>query len=84
MNIDIQQALREHILTQYMKGQTPEGFDNDFNLIDEGIIHSLAMINLVAWLEKRYQIEFGDNDFLPEYFSSVNALAKFVQQKQSG
>ena len=81
MNLDIQQAMREHILTQYMKGKIPEGFDDDFNLIDEGIIDSLAMINLVAWLEKEYPIEFGDNDFLPEYFRSVNALAEFIQQK---
>jgi acyl carrier protein len=73
--------IREHILNQYLKDQIPESFDDDYNLIDDGILDSLAIINLVAYLEKQYQIEFGDYDIVPEHFSSVNALAKFVQHK---
>ena len=73
--------LREHILNQYLKDQIPESFDDDYNLIDDGILDSLAIINLVAYLEKQYQIEFGDHDIVLEHFSSVNALAKFVQHK---
>lgn len=73
--------LREHILTQYFRGQTPKGFDDDYNLIDDGSLDSLAIINLVAYLEQQYQIEFGDHDIVPEHFSSVNALAQLVQHK---
>ncbi len=79
--MNLQQELREYILNQYFKGQAPDGFDDDYNLIDDGIMDSLAIINTVTHLEKQYQIEFGDNDIVPEHFSSVNALAEFVQQK---
>jgi acyl carrier protein len=81
--MSLKQELREHIIKQYLKGQIPEGFDDDYNLIDDGILDSLAIINLVDYLEKQYQIEFGDNDIVPEHFSSVNALAEFVLQKRA-
>lgn len=82
--MNLRQELSEHIIKQYLKGQIPEGFDDDYNLIDDGILDSLAIISLVDYLEKQYQIEFGDNDIVPEHFSSVNALAEFVSQKRAG
>ncbi len=81
--MNLQQTLREHIINQYLKGQIPTGFDDDYNLIDDGILDSLAIINLVDWVEKNHQIEFGDNDIVPEHFTSVNALAEFVLQKSN-
>ena len=46
--MNLQQALREYVLKQYLKGQAIEGFDDDYNLIDDGIMDSLAIINTVA------------------------------------
>jgi len=82
--MNLQQSLREHILNQYLKGHEPEGSSNDYNLIENEILDSLAMISLVTYLEKTYQIEFGDHDFVPEHFSSVTTLAEFVQQRCAG
>ena len=80
--MNLPQELREYILNQYLKGQTPDGFDDDYNLIDAGIMDSLAIINTVAHLEKQYEIEFDDGDIVPEHFMSVNALSAFVLSKQ--
>lgn len=82
--MNLQQELREYILNQYLKGQAPEGFDDDYNLIDSGIMDSLAIINTVTYLENHYSIPFDDGDIVPEHFMSINALSAFVQRKQSG
>ena len=55
----------------------------DYDLIDEGVLDSLAMMNLTTYLEQQYQIEFGDHDIVPEHFCSVNALSGFVRNKLS-
>ena len=81
ITMNLPQALREYILNQYLKGQAPEGFDDDYNLIDAGIMDSLAIINTVAYLEKQYGIEFDDGDLVPEHFMSINALSAFVLSK---
>lgn len=78
-----QQLLREHIIHHCMKGNLPEGFDDDCNLIDAGILDSLALMNLIAWLEKNFSIEFEDGDIVLEHFSSINALLDFIQQKHA-
>jgi acyl carrier protein len=80
--MNLPQALREHILSQYFKGHAPEGFDDNFNLIDEGVLDSLAIINLTVWLEKNGQIDFGDHDIVPEHFNSINAMLEFVRKKR--
>jgi len=81
--MNLQQTLREHIINQYLKGDVPNEFDDNYNLIDAGILDSLAIINVVTYLENQHQIEFGDDDIVPEHFMSVQALTTFVQQKHS-
>ncbi len=80
--MNLTQELHTYIITQYLNNQAPQEFDEDYNLIDAGIMDSLAIINTVTYLEKQYGIEFGDSDIVPEYFISINALAAFVLSKQ--
>ena len=80
--MNLPQELREFIVGNYLKDQVPDGFDDDYNLIDEGILDSLAIINLTVWLEKHCQIEFGDHDIVPEHFHSINAMLEFIRQKR--
>ncbi len=79
--MNLAQELREYIINQYLKGKVPEGFNDDYKLIDEGILDSLAIMSLIAWLEKHFSIEFDEGDIVLENFSSVNALFDFVQKK---
>lgn len=79
----LQQTLTQHIVEKHLKGQAPADFDDDFNLIESGIMDSLTMISLVSFVENTYDIEFGDQDFVPEHFQSINAIAAFIQRKQA-
>lgn len=45
--MDLDQQLSDHILSQYFKGQAPENFDDDLNLIDECVLDFLAILGLV-------------------------------------
>lgn len=81
--MNLAQSLREHILNQYIKDKAPEDFNDDYGLIDGGILDSLAIMNLIAWLEKHYAIEFDEGDIVLENFNSVNALLAFVDKKRT-
>lgn len=81
--MNLPQQLREYLVDHIIKDNAPEHFDDDYKLIDEGILDSLAIMNLIAWLEKHYSIEFDEGDIVLENFNSVNALLNFVQRKQS-
>ena len=75
-------TLRQYIADQFLGGSPPVDFDDNYDLVDSGILDSLAMISLITYLENEYQIEFDDQDFLPENFKSVNAVHEFLCRKR--
>jgi acyl carrier protein len=79
--MEIQEALHNYIINEGLKGQVPKGFDEDYDLIESGIINSLFMMSLITYLEQQHQIEFGINDMVPKHFKTVNTLSAFVQNK---
>lgn len=81
--MNIKQALYDYVQSAYFKDGLPKDFDEGYDLVENGILDSLGMIGLMNYLEQQYQIEFSDRDVVPENFSSVNALASFVECKRA-
>lgn len=55
----------------------------DSRLLDEGLIDSLGVLELMSFLGETYQIEVSDEDFLPENFETLGSLAAFVERKRA-
>jgi acyl carrier protein len=51
------------------------------DLISTGLIDSLGIIKLVSFIETKYGIKVNNDEIVPEYFQSLNALAEFVAKK---
>ncbi len=79
--MDIHDALRSYIINEAFKGKPPEGFDDDYDLIESGVMDSLFMMNLITYLGQQHQVEFGMNDMVPKNFKSINALSEFSRNK---
>lgn len=77
--MEIQDALRDYIVTEGFEANPPKGFDDDFDLIESGTIDSLLMMSLVTYLEQQHQVVFGMNDMVPKHFRSINALSDFAR-----
>jgi len=54
---------------------------DDESLLDAGIIDSLAVLELAAFLEERFGIEVGEDDLVPENFDSFRAMSEFVRAR---
>jgi acyl carrier protein len=62
-------------------GVTPEIFDDPTaNLIENGIIDSLDIMNIVAELELAFGISFDPDDVAPETFATADALWRVVDR----
>ena len=53
-------------------------FDPTLNLLDSGTIDSLAMIDLVVYLEDTFGISVATDDLVPDNFSTLDAIAAYV------
>ena len=62
---------------------TTEGFQyaNDASFLDEGIIDSLGVIELVTFVEREFGISVADHELVPDNFDSVNKLEAYVRHK---
>jgi acyl carrier protein len=54
---------------------------NRDQLLDTGILDSLGVLDVVAFIEKEFSVHVSDDELLPENFQSVDALVTFVQSK---
>jgi acyl carrier protein len=78
---DLLRNLRNHVITEAFHGEPPDDFNDDYDLIECGIMDSLLMMNLITHLTSLYSVEFGVNDLVPTNFHSITALAQFIESK---
>jgi len=50
-------------------------------LLENGLLDSLGILEIVSFLEQEFQITIADEELLPENFQSIACLATFVQNK---
>lgn len=54
----------------------------DLDLIENSIIESFNIINLVVFLEQEYHIKFEPRDMAAHYFKSINTIEQLIVKKQ--
>ncbi|MFJ8078078.1 acyl carrier protein [Streptomyces sp. NPDC096176] len=74
------QAIKEFLVEEFLP-DTPAGeLDDHHDLLEGGVIDSLGLLKVIAWLEDRYGINTDDVDLDPESFHSVAAIEAFVAE----
>jgi acyl carrier protein len=48
------------------------------DLLESGVVDSLGILDLVAFIEQEFGIEVSDEDLLPENFNTIDRLTAFV------
>ncbi len=77
----IEQELREFVINNFLFGQGGDGLSNDDSFLEKGIIDSTGVLELVAFLEEKFQITLQDEELVPANLDSINHLVGFLQRK---
>jgi acyl carrier protein len=72
-----QEKVFEYIRTK-LNPNAPLTFDPEQSLVGDGILDSLAMMDLIVWLEQTFKISVDTEDLVPENFATLNAVASYV------
>jgi acyl carrier protein len=73
--------VRKFIFDNFLFDASEEDLGNDDSFLDQGIIDSTGVLELVEWLEDTFDITVDDEELIPENLDSVNQLAAFVAKK---
>jgi acyl carrier protein len=78
--METQTIIQKFILDELAKGRKKTIDVND-DLLGEGIIDSLGILQLVAFIEEKFNYTVPDEDVVIENFMSVSALSHYLDQK---
>lgn len=76
----------ENDIRQFLTDNFPlsaQGFTlaPDDSLIEAGVIDSTGVLELIEFIESRYEITIPDADVLPENLDSVDSITRYVVAK---
>ena len=58
-----------------------DAIDPDEDLLEQGFIDSLGIVQIIAFVEDSFGVSLGPNDVVPENFASLNALAGLIESR---
>jgi acyl carrier protein len=76
--------IEQFILAELAQGRGISAIAPSDNLLTKGIVDSHGVMELVAYLEQRYEISVEDADLTPENFETLTSIQAFVERKQDG
>jgi acyl carrier protein len=82
MTNDVQTTVRQFILEQFLPGENPAELANDTPLVTGGVLDSIATLQLVAFLEKTFNIELEAHETSVDHLNTVADIVRLVHAKQ--
>ena len=80
--MSVESSVRNFLSTELGKDVAAVGPDD--SLLESGVIDSMGVLQLVAFLERTYGIKVEDDDLMPENFDTIGAIAAFIEERQAG
>ena len=71
----------ENRLIDYFKEKVDTLVDSETLLLEEKVIDSMGVIELVAFLEGAYGIEFTDDDLTVDNFKTIGSISELIFSK---
>jgi acyl carrier protein len=81
MSDTIAQDIKDFVVSNFLYGQEGQTLATDQSFLENGIIDSTGVLELVAFLEQQFGIAVADRELLPENLDSIQNAAAFVARK---
>lgn len=78
---DAKNTIRAFIVDNFLFGNA-EGLSDDTSFLEEGIIDSTGVLELVTFLEEEFSIKVDDEELIPENLDSITNVNAYLQRKR--
>jgi len=76
----LKDKIRQFIVENFLFGQD-NGLKDDTSFLDEGIIDSTGILELVSFLEEEFSISVEDEELIPENLDSIMNVVAYLERK---
>lgn len=78
----IKKIVKEFIIENFLFGNEGE-LTEATSFLDEGIIDSTGVLELVTFIEEKFAIAIDDDELIPENLDTIGRVAAFILRKNS-
>ncbi len=78
-----EQILRAYILENYLFSDDPADLNNDDSFLEQEILDSTGMMELIFFIEEHYAIAVDDEEMVPENLDSIDKLVRYIAGKKN-
>ena len=76
-----EEIVRNHIAQNILFSNKGYPHPDDASFLEEGIIDSMNVMELIMFVEEKFNIQVADEEIIPDNFDSVSKIAAYVQRK---
>lgn len=78
--MNYQDAVQQFVVENFLFGE--EGrIKEDTQFLEEGIVDSTGMLELVGFLEGRFHIHVEDDELIPANLNSLRSIGNYLERK---
>jgi acyl carrier protein len=77
---EVKSRIRQFIVGNFLFGQD-NGLADEASFLEQGLIDSTGVLELVGFLEKEFAIKVEDHELVPDNLDSVNSVAAYLEKK---
>jgi len=78
--LDYIEDINKFIIDNFLFGDD-NNIKNDASLLENGIIDSTGVLELISFLEETYEITIEDDEMIPENLDSMDNINNFLKKK---
>ncbi len=82
--MDVETTVKEFIEMNFLYRNVAKNVSTDESLLHGGLLDSMGIFQLVAFIEGEFNIDVLDEEIIPENFETLNNMAAFIKAKQKG
>lgn len=82
--MSVESQIKEYIAKNLLFSSDGFKYPDDASFLEEGIVDSQGVMELVLFVEENFKIQVKDSDIIPDNFDSVERLAEYVRRKSPG
>jgi len=80
-DISIREKVYQFIQEMFLAGAGLENVQEDESFLENGIIDSTGVMELIAFLENTFGIKVEDEELIPENLDSINNVVAYLERK---
>ena len=76
-------AIKRFLVEEFLPDVSESEIGEDFDLIENGVVDSLGLLKVIAWLEGHSRVSFDIAEMVPDNFCSVAAIGAVLSRAQA-